>query len=62
MAKRMIDVMNQTYNEQHGDIFTSVVPCNVYGPYDNFNLDDGHVLTGLIHKVRGWSSDVCLVG
>ncbi|XP_050730471.1 GDP-L-fucose synthase-like isoform X2 [Eriocheir sinensis] len=51
MAKRMVDVMNKTYNEQHGRLFTSVIPTNVYGPHDNFNLEDGHVLTGLIHKV-----------
>lgn len=49
-AKRMIDVMNQAYNQQHGDMFTSVVPCNVYGPHDNFNLQDGHVIPGLINK------------
>jgi len=49
-AKRMIDVMNQAYNQQHGHMFTSVVPCNVYGPHDNFNLQDGHVIPGLINK------------
>lgn len=51
MAKRMIDVMNQAYHEQYGCNFTSVIPTNVYGPHDNFNLEDGHVLPGLIHKV-----------
>ncbi|KAL3881688.1 hypothetical protein ACJMK2_028106 [Sinanodonta woodiana] len=50
-AKRMIDVQNKAYHIQHGCHFTSVVPTNVFGPYDNFNLDDGHVLPGLIHKV-----------
>lgn len=30
---------------------TAVVPTNVYGPNDNFNIEDGHVLPGLIHKV-----------
>ncbi|KAG0717756.1 GDP-L-fucose synthase [Chionoecetes opilio] len=50
MAKRMIDVMNRVYHEQHGCMFTSVIPTNVYGPHDNFNVEDGHVLTGLIHK------------
>lgn len=29
-----------------------MVPTNVYGPYDNFNLEDGHVLPGLIHKAH----------
>lgn len=50
-AKRMIDVMNKGYKEQHGCSYTSVVPCNVYGPHDNFNLEDGHVLPGLVHKL-----------
>ncbi|KAF4319651.1 hypothetical protein BBO99_00004675 [Phytophthora kernoviae] len=27
-----------------------VIPTNIYGPYDNFNIDDGHVVPGLIHK------------
>ncbi|XP_071134759.1 GDP-L-fucose synthase-like [Mytilus edulis] len=50
-SKRMIDVQNRAYNKQHGCQFTSVVPTNVYGPHDNFNLEDGHVLPGLIHKI-----------
>ncbi|XP_076444462.1 GDP-L-fucose synthase-like [Babylonia areolata] len=51
-SKRMIDVLNKGYHKQHGCQFTSVVPTNVFGPYDNFNLEDGHVLPGLIHKVH----------
>ncbi|XP_075067702.1 GDP-L-fucose synthase-like isoform X3 [Mixophyes fleayi] len=50
-AKRMIDVQNRAYYEQHGCRFTSVIPTNVFGPHDNFNIEDGHVLPGLIHKV-----------
>lgn len=38
------------YNEQYGRRYTAVVPTNVFGPHDNFNFDDGHVLSGLIHK------------
>ena len=45
-AKRMIDVMNRGYAQQYGCKFTSVVPCNVYGPHDNFNLQDSHVIPG----------------
>lgn len=40
----------QAYHEQHGRMFTSVVPCNVFGPHDNFNLQQGHVIPGLINK------------
>ena len=45
-AKRMIDVLNRGYSQQHGCTFTSVVPCNVFGPHDNFNMQDGHVIPG----------------
>ena len=45
-AKRMIDVMNRGYAQQHGCTFTSVIPCNVFGPHDNFNMQDGHVIPG----------------
>jgi GDP-L-fucose synthase len=51
-AKRMVDVYNRGYHQQHGCQFTSVIPTNIYGPHDNFNIDDGHVIPGLIHKVH----------
>ncbi|XP_044525392.1 GDP-L-fucose synthase isoform X1 [Gracilinanus agilis] len=50
-AKRMIDVQNRAYFQQYGCTFTAVIPTNVFGPHDNFNIEDGHVLPGLIHKV-----------
>lgn len=50
-AKRMIDVQNRIYHSQYGCKFTSVIPTNVYGPHDNFHLEDSHVIPGLIHKV-----------
>jgi len=49
-AKRLVDVQNRAYQQQHGRCYTSVIPTNVFGPHDNFNLEDGHVLPGLIHK------------
>ncbi|CAI4230747.1 unnamed protein product [Auanema sp. JU1783] len=49
-AKRMIDVLNKGYAQEHGRRYTSVVPCNVFGPFDNYNLQAGHVLPALIHK------------
>lgn len=49
-AKRMLDVLNRGYHTQHGRMFTSIVPTNVFGPFDNFNIKDGHVLPGLMHK------------
>lgn len=49
-AKRMIDVMNRCYAEEYGCKFTAVIPTNIYGPADNFSIDGGHVIPGLIHK------------
>lgn len=45
-AKRMIDVLNRGYAQQCGCTYTSVIPCNVFGPHDNFNMEDGHVIPG----------------
>lgn len=49
-AKRMIDVMNRCYHDEYGCMFTSVIPTNIYGKHDNFSIEDGHVIPGLIHK------------
>nr|ACO15212.1 GDP-L-fucose synthetase [Caligus clemensi] len=49
-GKRMIDVLNRGYSQQHGRNYTSIVPCNVFGPHDNYNLTESHVIPGLIHK------------
>jgi len=49
-AKRMIDITNRAYRQEYGCKFTSVIPTNIYGPHDNFHLEDSHVIPGLIHK------------
>lgn len=49
-AKRMIDVLNRGYAQEFGRKYTAVIPCNVFGPYDNYNLENGHVIPALIHK------------
>ncbi len=38
------------YNEQYGTDFISVMPTNLYGPNDNYNLETSHVLPALIRK------------
>uniref|UniRef100_A0A8C6XN34 GDP-L-fucose synthase n=1 Tax=Naja naja TaxID=35670 RepID=A0A8C6XN34_NAJNA len=43
-AKRMIDVQNRAYFEQHGCHFTAAIPTNIFGPHDNFSIENGHVL------------------
>jgi GDP-L-fucose synthase len=49
-AKRMIDVMNRCYREEYNCNYTSIIPTNIFGPFDNFSIEDGHVIPGLIHK------------
>jgi GDP-L-fucose synthase len=49
-AKRMADVQIQAYREQYGVNYFSVIPCNIYGPGDNYDLENGHVIPALIHK------------
>ena len=49
-AKRMMDIQIRAYNEQYGLEYKSVIPTNIYGPNDNFNLSNGHVVPSLIHK------------
>jgi len=38
------------YNEQYGTNFISVMPTNLYGPGDNYNLETAHVLPALVRK------------
>ena len=42
--------MCESYNIQHGTNFISVMPTNLYGPGDNYNLETSHVLPALIRK------------
>ena len=39
-------VLSRAYNEQHGRSYFTVVPTNVFGPHDNYSIDDGHVAPG----------------
>ena len=49
-AKRMADIQIRAYKEQYGLNYKSVIPCNIYGPNDNYDVLNGHVLPSLIHK------------
>jgi GDP-L-fucose synthase len=49
-AKRMVDIQIRSYREQYGLNYKSVIPCNIYGPNDNYNIVNGHVIPSLIHK------------
>lgn len=49
-AKRMLAVQSQAYNQEYGTNFVPVIPTNIYGPNDNFNLENSHVVPALIRK------------
>ena len=44
--------MCESYNLQYGTNFVSVMPTNLYGPNDNFDLEKSHVLPALIRKIH----------
>ncbi len=44
--------MCQAYNRQYGTCFISLMPTNLYGPDDNFDLETSHVLPALIRKIH----------
>jgi len=49
-AKRMADIQIRSYKEQYGLNYKSVIPTNIYGPNDNYDIKNGHVIPSLIHK------------
>lgn len=44
--------MCESYNLQYGTNFISVMPTNLYGPNDNFDLEESHVLPALMRKIH----------
>ncbi len=44
--------MCEAFNAQYGTRYVSVMPTNLYGPNDNFNLDTSHALPALLHKAH----------
>ena len=49
-AKRMVDIQIQAYKKQYGVNYCSIIPGNIFGENDNYNIEDGHVIPSLIHK------------
>jgi GDP-L-fucose synthase len=50
-AKRMVDIHIKSIKQQHNLNYVSVVPNNIYGEHDNFDLENGHVIPALIRKI-----------
>jgi len=50
LAKKMMLVQSQTYREQYGWNSIFLLPVNLYGPRDNFDLETSHVMPALVRK------------
>jgi GDP-L-fucose synthase len=51
-------MMCQAYRQQHGFNAISLMPCNLYGPNDNFDLESSHVLPALIAKFHNGKDNI----
>ncbi|MBM3206524.1 MAG: NAD-dependent epimerase/dehydratase family protein, partial [Candidatus Staskawiczbacteria bacterium] len=51
LAKKMLLVQSQAYRQQYGFNSIFLLPLNLYGPGDNFDLKSSHVISALIRKV-----------
>jgi GDP-L-fucose synthase len=49
-AKRLSGYETQIFRNVLNKNWYSVVPTNLYGPHDNFNLEDSHLIPGMIHR------------
>ena len=56
-AKKMNIVMSKAYREQYGFNSIVLVPGNIYGPWDNFDLTNSHVIPALIRKYDSAKND-----
>jgi GDP-L-fucose synthase len=50
LAKKMLLVQAQAYRQEHGFNCVYVIPTNLYGPGDNFDLETSHVIPAIIRK------------
>jgi len=62
VAKKSILVGAQAYREQYGLNTIFLLPANLYGPRDNFDLDSSHVIPALIRKLVEGEGEVVLWG
>src|ERR671939_352745 len=66
LAKKMLLVQAQAYRQQYGFNAIYLLPVNLYGPGDNFDLQTSHVIPTIIRKcveaVRDSKSEVVLWG
>jgi GDP-L-fucose synthase len=62
VAKKSVLVGAQSYREQYGTDAVFLLPANLYGPRDNFDLETSHVIPALIRKMTEANNEVVLWG
>jgi GDP-L-fucose synthase len=62
IAKKSLLVGAQSYREQYGVNAVFLLPTNLYGPRDNFDLETSHVIPALIRKMTESSDEIVLWG
>jgi GDP-L-fucose synthase len=62
VAKKSVLVGGQAYREQYGLDTVYLLPANLYGPRDNFNLETSHVVPALVRKMLAGTPEVVLWG
>lgn len=66
VAKKALIVMAQSYRQQYGTNAIALLPVNLYGPRDNFDLETSHVIPAMIRKCvdaqRSGRSEIVLWG
>jgi GDP-L-fucose synthase len=62
VAKKSVLVGGQAYREQYGLNTVFLLPANLYGPRDNFDLDTSHVIPALVRKMLEGTDEVVLWG
>src|SRR5438034_2492781 len=62
VAKKALLVGAQSYREQYGLNAIYLLPVNLYGPGDNFDLESSHVIPALVRKMTGGEDEVVLWG
>ncbi|SCM23040.1 GDP-L-fucose synthase, putative [Plasmodium chabaudi adami] len=50
-SKRVLEILVRCYREKYNYQWMCIIPTNIYGKYDNFNLENAHVIPSIIHKI-----------
>jgi len=62
MAKKNLITQSWAYRDQYGFDSTMLIPANLYGPYDNFDLETSHVVPALVRKFVEAEDEVVIWG